>query len=98
MKLSIRELLLVTMIAGLALGWWLDHRHLELRRVLSLRYAGRIYEGLLFAREDDAILRLELQEHGVTEPPNGFSTLKPFTALDAPRPPEMFADPYGRQR
>ena len=26
MKFSIRDLLLVTVIAALAIGWWLDHR------------------------------------------------------------------------
>jgi len=28
MKFSIRDLLLVTLIVALALGWWIDHRRL----------------------------------------------------------------------
>lgn len=31
MKFSIRELLLVTLVVAVALGWWLDHRHQVMR-------------------------------------------------------------------
>ena len=31
MKFSIRDLLLVTLVVALAMGWWLDHRHHVMR-------------------------------------------------------------------
>jgi hypothetical protein len=30
-RFTIRELVLLTMVAGLALGWWLDHERLDRR-------------------------------------------------------------------
>ena len=38
MKFSIRDLLLVTVIVGLAVGWWVDHlRQVETQRVWQSR-------------------------------------------------------------
>jgi hypothetical protein len=35
-RFTIRELLILTVTAGLALGWWLDHRQIpEMKRRLS---------------------------------------------------------------
>jgi len=34
-RFTIRELVLVTVIAGLATGWWIDHRQLELSRATA---------------------------------------------------------------
>ncbi|MBC7855250.1 MAG: hypothetical protein IAF94_17610 [Pirellulaceae bacterium] len=42
MKFSIRDLLLVTVIVALALGWWADHRDKA-----TLRQNGRIYRKAL---------------------------------------------------
>ena len=43
MKFSIRDLLLVTMIVALVVGWWVDHRRLAVDR--------EEYEYLRFATE-----------------------------------------------
>ena len=50
MKFSIRDLLLVTLIVALTLGWWLDHRRLVQEwRVASLKSIARLQGGLRLA-------------------------------------------------
>ena len=38
-KFTIRELLLLTLVVGLAVGWWLDHRRLEESAELANRFS-----------------------------------------------------------
>jgi hypothetical protein len=61
MKFSIRELVLVTTIVALALGWWLDHRFTtnESRRLAA--EANRVKEVEVMAKFDREVLNhLEL--------------------------------------
>jgi hypothetical protein len=48
-RFSIRELLLVTLVIGIGLAWWIDHRQLEsrLERALVWRTAAGGLEELL---------------------------------------------------
>ena len=41
-KFSLRELLLLTLVAGLALGWWLDRSHLIRRAAQDLADAEKV--------------------------------------------------------
>ena len=48
MKFSIRDLLLVTVIVALAVGWWIDHRRQakEIKKLYDLEY-NRVMHGPL---------------------------------------------------
>ena len=49
-RCSIRELMLVTLVAGLALGWWLDHRTAAGRLAESTKRSERLKDVLLDAK------------------------------------------------
>jgi hypothetical protein len=62
-EFSIRDLLLVTMIVALALGWWVDHR----RQAINKREFEYFRNGYL---ELDRELRLYIKGGTVDPPPN----------------------------
>ena len=68
MKFSIRDLLLVTVIVALALGWWMDHRRNEReKRRIVVPYAEKIdvLEQKLGDAEDKAEEALRILNHTV---------------------------------
>jgi hypothetical protein len=64
MRFSIRDLLLLTVIAGLGVGWWLDHRKLD-DAAEQLREERTRYRTLLdrmsYVLERNSKLRAELE-------------------------------------
>jgi hypothetical protein len=75
MKFSIRDLLLVTVIVALAVGWWVDHRQLmrEVRLFRDpelLKFKAKILEQTLNERgitvEIPRVGTLIITENGVT--------------------------------
>jgi predicted DNA-binding ribbon-helix-helix protein len=46
MKVTLREIFLLTVIVALSLGWWIDHRRLERENWQTLRQMADQYEEL----------------------------------------------------
>ena len=44
MKFSIRDLLLVTVIVALAVGWYVDHRRISIQATKDREFRSRLYE------------------------------------------------------
>jgi hypothetical protein len=49
-RFSIREILLVTLVAGLALGWWVDHRAVTRRLAECTKRSEQLEDVLLDAK------------------------------------------------
>jgi hypothetical protein len=61
LRFTIRDLLLVTAIIALAVGWWLDHRH-QSQRYATLEESASVVEMREFrARHKTAIKTLQAQ-------------------------------------
>ena len=68
MKFSIRDLLLVTVIVGLALGWWMDRNRIAKHR----QDKARLLEEVL-AREGWKVSENERYLQVLSNSPSGFS-------------------------
>jgi hypothetical protein len=72
-RFTIRDVLLLTAIVALAVGWWVDHRHCNHRRQLTLAHAERLRDALVKARRAYFIARdnyyLVMEEQGSTYHP-----------------------------
>ena len=62
-RFTIRELMLVTLVVALGLGWWLHYRAIDANRQAVVRHAQRVRRSLANARHEYA--SLEMQMHSV---------------------------------
>jgi hypothetical protein len=77
MKFSIRDLLLVTMLVALGLGWWLDHR------TWVEAYSNKAYESEIWeARANELQVRMEILAERSRAVPI------PTSLAPAPSPPQ----------
>ncbi len=85
MKFSIRDLLLVTVIVALSLGWWLDRTWFR----LELRKAQDESQNWKNDAEVHAKILRELPPTGADWPPSVAPSLKlPNSSAPAPNPPK----------
>ena len=59
-RFSIRELMLVTLVVALGLGWWLHYRAIDSNRQAVIRHAQRVRGSLANARHEHANLEIHL--------------------------------------
>ena len=62
-RFTIRELMLVTLVVALGLGWWLHYRVIVSNRQAVIRHAQRVRGSLANARRENA--NLEMHMHSV---------------------------------
>ena len=83
MKFSIRDLLLVTVIVALVLGWWVDHRQKSAK--------ARAVQNSLFLEEQShrwLQARMEVDGYKFVTNENGLRTIQSPTQAPAPNPPK----------
>ena len=86
MKFTIRDLLLVTMIVALAVGWWLDHRSLA-----RSKNKAEVREGI--ERNNQKLIQhilVNAEGYTVTEDAEGHVSIlaPPSFSAPAPNPPK----------
>ena len=59
MKFSVRDLVLVTMIVALAVGWWVDRRAVARRDALRSEYIKNLKDALRTSLEHNEMYRMK---------------------------------------
>jgi len=73
-KFTIRELLLLTLVVALAIGWWLDHRGYD-AQTASLRFEAGMYRYLTKFMESEGYRLIWEDDH------NMLTVLRPGDSL-----------------
>ncbi|MCE9527859.1 MAG: hypothetical protein K8R36_17590 [Planctomycetales bacterium] len=61
LRFSIRELMLVMLIVGMGLGWWLHYRRVDVNRQAIIQHAEHLRRALVGARSTNLALEGQLE-------------------------------------
>lgn len=92
-RFSIRELMLLTLVVALGLGWWLHYRRVDAHRQAIIQHAERLRNALVVARKSN--LELEDQVERVWSGGSGlFVNIAPdWSVLNEKVPEFQFYEP-----
>ena len=85
MRFTIRDLLWLTVVVAMGLGWWVSYRGIDAKRIQTASHANRLRKNLETAKwAYDLLVPMVPFEDEVTGQPNYIPLVENWFALDEP--------------